>query len=181
MESIWGFAMEPLCLLIMKAVFLNHKTTRILLKAGADVEYKSERFFKTPLVMAVTYNSVGLAKLLLDHGADPNNPRPGIFTSTKLSERYPGLNPKKRSPLELCKSEQMMELLVEHGVKIKDPWGRTTKLSPEMQKAYDEAVEAWRGSDSESMETRKEFDIGKFRAMVQDKNSKGGGVNMCGY
>ncbi|KAJ9602761.1 hypothetical protein H2200_012541 [Cladophialophora chaetospira] len=46
------------------------KLVQLLLEAGADLDFRTERGEKLPLMLAATYGREDVVKLLLDHGAD---------------------------------------------------------------------------------------------------------------
>jgi ankyrin repeat protein len=50
----------------------NYRTIQLLLDEGANVEHDSGGRWGTPLMLAVQSGQVDIARLLLDHGADPN-------------------------------------------------------------------------------------------------------------
>jgi ankyrin repeat protein/outer membrane protein assembly factor BamB len=79
-----------------------------LIKAGADVNSKSE-YGATALTFAVEKNSLEAIKVLLEHGADPNN-RDRFYQSTPFEWAfYEG-------------QEEIIKLMIQHGADLSTNW-----------------------------------------------------------
>ena len=100
---------SPLCL---AAKNCQVKIAQLLLKHHASIETDQGRGMRnTPLRLAVSYDCIGVAQVLLAHGADP------------AYSDFNGL----ATPLDLIHSVSMAETFVHQGV---DPWGTQPDGTP---------------------------------------------------
>jgi len=93
----------------------DHELTFELAEAGADLEARNEQG-ATPLIFAVFSDNLEGARILLEHGADPNARREGPGPSG--------------SALFSAQDRPMIDLLLSHGadLELRDNDGRTTLL-----------------------------------------------------
>ena len=69
--------------------FGAYKVATYLIKSGAEVNHQNENSeFFTPLFYAVIQNEIGIARLLLDNGANPNLKNIDDRTAISQSESY---------------------------------------------------------------------------------------------
>lgn len=62
----------PLGIAVRNAHYSSYSIVQLLLDKGANVEHDAGGRWGTPLMLAVQSRQVDIARLLLDHGADPN-------------------------------------------------------------------------------------------------------------
>ncbi len=106
-----AFVVNKRSLLQSAAQLRNPEAVKALLKAGTNIEYKTEEF-GTPLLLASKVGSAESAEILLDYKAD---------TETRDSAGY--------TPLHLARSANTMKVLLDRGARINSR-SSATQMTP---------------------------------------------------
>jgi ankyrin repeat protein len=118
---LWKQALESTCKteLIFLSLIHGRNTIRLsrlelFLELGANIESRllkdGNRFFSTPLFVAVAKDNVPMARLLLEKGASLRNPPMSISPK-----------PHARAIMHAARSADMVHLLLNHGARLEEP------------------------------------------------------------
>jgi ankyrin repeat protein len=81
----------------------NLERVKLLLEAGADVNYKTSKR-RTALMWAIAFGNIDICRLLIDHGADLNNKTKDYLTPLMYAVLYNRI--------------ELLKLLLSHGANI---------------------------------------------------------------